>query len=119
MVSSKKALWVVFRPKDPENVDTMREKFLVSYHAFRDMPGLFSKVWWCDSEKGEWGAMYIFDSEDDLQEYIHSDRWMNKIPEKYGYRPEVVAVLDIGAILYKETVTQGHGSWLSEEEGRD
>ncbi len=117
MVSSKKALWVVFRPESPESVDAMREKFLVSYHAFRDMPGLFSKVWWCDSEKGEWGAMYIFNSEEDLQEYLHSDRWLNKVPQKYGYKPEIVSVLDLGPILYKNAVVEGEGSWLSEPKG--
>lgn len=114
MVSEKKALWVVFRPEDPESVDAMREKFLVSYEAFRDMPGLFSKVWWCDPERGEWGAMYIFNSDEDLQEYLRSDRWLSKVPQKYGYRPEIVAVLDPGPILYKKAVVEGEGSWLAE-----
>lgn len=114
MVSEKKALWVLFRPKDPENVEAMREKFLISYEAFRDMPGLYSKVWWSDPERGEWGALYIFRTEKDLQEYLRSDRWQKKIPEKYGYKPEVFAVLDVGAILCKEAVVEGEGSWLSE-----
>ncbi len=117
MVTEKKALWVVFRPKDPENGVAMREKFLGSYQAFRDMPGLFSKVWWCDSERGEWGAMYIFNSDEDLQEYVRSDRWLRKIPERYGYKAEVVAVLDLGPILYKESVVEGEGSWLSKPDG--
>ncbi len=114
MVSKKKALWVVFRPENPGSVDAVREKFLVSYQAFRDMPGLFSKVWWCNSEKGEWGAMYIFNSDEDLQEYLHSDRWLNKVPQKYGYKPEIVAVLDLGAILYKNVVVKGENSWLTD-----
>jgi len=80
------------------------------------MPGLFSKVWWSDPQRGEWGALYIFRTEEDLQEYLRSDRWQKKIPEKYGYKPEVVAVLDVGAILYKEAVMVGEGSWLSEPE---
>lgn len=53
------------------------------------------------------GALYIFRTEEDLQEYLRSDRWQKKIPEKYGYKPEVVAVLDVGAILYKEAVMVG------------
>jgi len=104
MVSEKKALWVAFRPESPESVEAMREKFLVSYQAFRDMPGLFSKAWWSNSETGEWGAMYIF-------------RWLNKIPQKYGYKPEIVSVLDLGPILYKKAVVEGEGSWISEPEG--
>jgi hypothetical protein len=118
MVDEKKALWVVFRPEKPESNEAMREKFLVSYQAFRDMEGLYSKVWWTDPDKGEWGAMYVFRSEEDLQGYLHSDRWQNKIPEKYGYKPQVVAVLDLGPILYKEAVLEGEGSWLSEPEDR-
>lgn len=114
MTSEKKALWVVFRPESPENIPAMREKFLVSYPVFREMPGLFSKVWWCDQEKGEWGAMYIFNSDAELQEYIHSDMWVRKVPEKYGYRPEIVAILDLGPILYKDAVTEGENSWLTE-----
>ena len=117
MVSERKALWVVFRPENPESVVAMREKFLISYQAFRDMPGLFSKVWWCDSEKGEWGAMYIFNSDEDLQEDLHSDRWLNKVPKKYGYKPEIVAILDLGPILYKNAVVEGEGSWLAEPQG--
>jgi hypothetical protein len=117
MVSEKKALWVTFRPESPESVEAMREKFLVSYQAFRDMPGLFSKVWWSNSEKGEWGAMYIFNSEEDLQEYLRSDRWLNKIPQKYGYKPEIVSVLDLGPILYKNAVVEGESSWISEPKG--
>ncbi|HII07477.1 MAG TPA: YdhR family protein [Methanotrichaceae archaeon] len=114
MVSEKKALWVVFRPEKPESVAAMREKFLVSYPAFREMPGLFSKVWWCDSETGEWGAMYIFNSDEELQEYVQSDTWRNKVPEKYGYKPEIVAILDLGCILYKNAVIEGENSWLTE-----
>ncbi|MDF0590191.1 YdhR family protein [Candidatus Methanocrinis natronophilus] len=114
MVIEKRALWVIFRPEDPESTDAMREKFLASYEAFRDMTGLFSKVWWSDPDKGEWGAMYIFNSEEDLRSYLQSERWLKKIPEKYGYKPEVAAVLDLGPILYKQAMTEGEGSWLSE-----
>ena len=53
----------------------------------------------------------------DLQEYLHSDRWLNKVPQKYGYKPEIVSVLDMGPILYKNTVVEGEGSWLSEPKG--
>jgi hypothetical protein len=112
----KKALWVVFRPEKPEDIAFMREKFLGSYPNFKEMGGLFSKVWWSDPEKGEWGAMYVFNSEAELQEYIQSDHWLKKVPERHGYKPEVVAILDLGPILYKEAVTNGENSWLSESE---
>jgi len=114
MASEKKALWVVFRPEKPENIAVMRKRFQESYPVFKDMPGLFSKVWWCNPENGEWGAMYIFNSEAELQEYLQSDHWLKKVPEKHGYKPEIVAILDLGSILYKQVVTDGKNSWLTE-----
>jgi hypothetical protein len=113
LASEKKGLWVVFRPEKPENIVEMRKKFLGSYHVFRDMPGLFSKTWWCNQQKGEWGALYIFDSEADLQVYLQSELWVKKVPEKYGYKPEIIAILDLGPILYKRPITNGEISWLA------
>lgn len=62
--------------------------------------------------------MYIFDSEEDLMADLPSDRWQKKIPEMCGYKPWVVAVLELGTILYKEVAIEGKGSWLSELEAR-
>lgn len=115
MSEEKKALWVVFRPEKNIETDEMRKKFLGSYPHFRDMPSLYSKTWWVDPEKNEWGAMYIFNSQKELDEYVASDRWQNKVPEKYGCKPEIVAVLDIGAILFKESVMAGEASWITRE----
>ena len=112
MPNEKKVLWVVFRPDEKVDVEEMRKKFMGSYPHFRDMDSLYSKTWWVNPEKNEWGAMYIFNSKKELDEYVASDRWRNKVPEKYGCKPEIVAVLDIGAILFKEKVVEGEGSWL-------
>lgn len=109
----KKALWVVFRPKDKISLEKMRKMYLGSYPHFRDMNSLYAKTWWMNKEKNEWGALYIFNSQKELDGYVASDRWQNKVPEKYGCRPEVQAVLDIGAILFKEKITTGEDSWLS------
>jgi hypothetical protein len=111
----KKALWVVFRPKDPVELKKMREMYLGSYPHFKEMSSLYAKTWWVNEEKNEWGAMYIFNSRKELDEYVASDRWQNKVPEKYGCKPEIQAVLDIGAILFKETVQAGEGSWITSE----
>jgi len=113
MNKEKKALWVVFRPNENMDVNEMREKFIGSYPHFRDMTSLYSKTWWVNEEKNEWGAMYIFNSQKELDDYINSDRWKNKVPEKYGCKPEIVAILDIGAILFKEPVLKGEDSWIT------
>lgn len=109
----KKALWVVFRPTEPIDLDKMREMYMGSYPHFKNMDPLFAKTWWVNTEKNEWGAMYIFNSQNDVDEYLASDRWQNKVPEKYGCRPEVQAVLDLGPILFKETLVEGDASWRS------
>lgn len=112
MAEQRKALWVVFRPEEPVDLDRMREMYLGSYPHFAGMESLFAKTWWVNQEKNEWGALYIFNSQKDVDEYLASDRWKNKVPEKYGCRPEVVAVLDIGAVMCKERVVDGEASWL-------
>ncbi len=109
----KKALWVVFRPKNPVELKKMREMYLGSYPHFKEMSSLYAKTWWVNQEKNEWGAMYIFNSQKELDNYIASDRWLNKVPKKYGCKPEIQAVLDIGAILFKEQVISGEDSWLT------
>lgn len=109
----KKALWVVFRPKDKIEKEKMRQMYLGSYPHFKEMTSLYAKTWWVNEEKNEWGAMYIFNSQKEVDDYLASDRWQYKVPEKYGCIPEVVAVLDIGAILFKEPVTAGENSWVT------
>ena len=108
----KKALWVVFRPKDPVDLKKMRDMYMGSYPHFKDMPSLYAKTWWGDEDKNEWGAMYIFNSQKELDAYLATDRWINKIPAKYGCTPEIT-ILDIGALLFKEKVTSGEDSWLT------
>ncbi len=113
MSMEKKALWVVFRPDKTIDVDEMRKKFLGSYPHFKEISSLYSKTWWVDEAKNEWGAMYIFNSLQELEAYVASNRWKIKVPEKYGCKPEVVSILDIGAILFKEPVLKGENSWIT------
>ncbi len=113
MAEEKRALWVVFRPETLPDTAAMREKFMGSYPHFKEMDGLFSKCWWTDPDKGEWGALYIFETEKHLRDYLASERWQKTVPEKYGCKPEVVAILEPGPILCKEAVTEGEGSWLT------
>jgi len=109
----KRALWVVFKPEELKENAEMREKFMGSYPIFKDMPSLVGKFWWLNREKGEWGALYIFNQEKDLQEYLASDLWLNKVPAKYGCKPEAT-VLELGPILCKKLITEGQDSWMAD-----
>jgi len=110
MATDKKAMWVVFKMDKMLSAKELRERFSAAYDIFRDMPGLFSKTWWINQEKKEWGALYVFDSEEDLQAYANSDLWVNKVPAKWGVKPEVT-VLDVGAVLAKQIASESRKSW--------
>jgi hypothetical protein len=113
MATEKKAMFVVFKMNKKLSTDEWRKIFIGGYQTIFDLPGLFFKSWWVNQEKNEWGALYIFDSEKDLRAYITSDLWVNKIPAKYGCKPEVT-ILEPGPIIAKRTITKPELSWMSE-----
>ena len=106
MAEEKKGMWVVFKMDKKLSSAEWRERFSGGY-------AIFSKCWWVDQEKGVWGAFYIFNSEKELQDYVASDFWVNKVPEKFGAVPEVT-IVEPGPILCKEVVTEAENSWLTE-----
>jgi len=63
------------------------------------------KCWWCDQENGEWGALYLFESEQALKEYVSTEVWLKVIPEKYGCTP-TWRMVEPGPVLSKKIVTQ-------------
>ena len=112
MASEKKAAWVVFKMDQKMSTDEWRERFSPAYDIIYNLPGLYSKCYWVNQEREEWGALYVFDSEEDLDSYLTSDLWVNKIPAKFGCKPEVT-ILDPGPIIAKEQVSAAKDSWLT------
>ena len=43
--------------------------------AFAAVPGLASKVWLADRADGIYGGVYTFESEQAVDDYLHSDLW--------------------------------------------
>jgi hypothetical protein len=113
MASEKRALMCVFRPEKLKSTLEMREWFSGSYPRFLEMETLEFKCWWCDQERQEWGALYIFKSEEALNEYINSDVWQKVVPEKYGCLP-TWNIVEPGPILSKKTITEVTDSWISD-----
>lgn len=113
MAIEKKAMLVVFKMDKTMSKTEWRERLSAGYKIFKDMPGIFSKCWWINQEKNEWGSYYVFNSESDLQNYINSDLWVNQIPKRYNTKPEIT-IVDPGPILYKKVVTDAVGSWVTE-----
>jgi len=113
MATEKKAMWAVFKMDKKMSTAEWRERFSGAYQIIFDVPGLFFKSWWCNQDEDEWGALYIFDSEKDLQGYITSDLWVKTVPEKYGCKPEIT-ILEPGPIICKKAVTDAKNSWMTE-----
>jgi hypothetical protein len=104
MGAGKRALMCVFRPAKLKTTLEMQEWFAGSYPRFLEMETVEFKCWWCDQEKGEWGAFYVFESERALNDYVASDIWQKVVPEKYGCVPTWRAV-EPGPVLSKKIVT--------------
>jgi hypothetical protein len=112
MGEEKRALMCVFKPDKLKSTPEMREWFSGSYPRFLAMEDVEFKCWWCDQERQEWGAFYIFKSEKALNEYVHSDIWRKVVPEKYGCTP-TWTVVEPGPIISKKMITEGKNSWVS------
>lgn len=112
MATEKRALMAVFRPDRLKSTAEMRELFTTSYPRFAGMETLEYKCWWCDQENGEWGAIYVFTSEQALRDYVASDVWLRVVPEKYGCVPSW-RVVEPGPILSKKTITEVADSWTA------
>ncbi len=112
MASEKKAAWVVFKMDKEMTTAEWRERFSGAYELMYNLPGIFSKCWWVNQEKGEWGALYVFDSEEKLQLYLTSELWVKIVPEKFGCKPEVT-ILEPGPIISKDQISKAEGSWLT------
>jgi hypothetical protein len=63
--------------------------------------------------KPEWGAFYIFKSQELIEKYLKSKLWVEEIPNRWGIKPEIT-IVDPGPVLSKETITEPEGSWLTE-----
>jgi predicted methyltransferase len=113
MAVEKRALMCVFRPNKLKTTQEMREWFAGSYPRFLEMEPVEFKCWWCDQEKQEWGAFYVFKSEKALKEYIASDVWQKVVPEKYGCVP-TWNIVEVGLIISKKMITAKENSWISD-----
>ena len=111
MDKQKRALLVTFTPDKLPASQDLRQQFSSSYPAFADMQAVEFKCWWIDQPAGQWGAFYVFRSQEELDQYLASERWLKIVPEKYGCTP-TWRVLEAGLVLSKQIITQAQGSWL-------
>ena len=116
MATEKRGFYCVFKPEKLPSTEEMRRLFETSYPVFLDMAPIEFKCWWCNQDRKEWGAFYVFKSEEALSNYVNSDQWTKVVPEKYGCVPKWYA-LEVGAIISKKLITAFEGSWVDEQQG--
>lgn len=113
MAQEKRALLVTFEPDGLQDTSELRELFATSYDRFFNMEAVEFKCWWVDQDQGQWGAFYVFRSEQEVRDYLASDTWLKVVPKKYGCVPKA-QVLETGTIISKKIIGEHQGSWLSD-----
>ena len=114
MATEKIGFYCVFKPEKLPSTKEMRKLFQTSYPVFLNMSPIEFKCWWCDQDRKEWGAFYVFKSEEALRKYVESDQWTKVVPKKYGCVPKWYA-LEVGAIISKKLITTFEGSCVDEQ----
>jgi heme-degrading monooxygenase HmoA len=68
------ALFVNFSVPDkaPEEVTELFEPLVPS---FGNLPGNLAKIWLADTTAGRYGALYLWQSSEDMEAYLASDLW--------------------------------------------
>jgi hypothetical protein len=89
-------LWLV-RFKSSLAPDEVERRYKERLPEYRAVPGLLQKYYLHDSSSGEWGGLYLWDSQESLDAYLASDL-RRSIAETYQLvgtpRAEVVSVID-------------------------
>jgi hypothetical protein len=81
-------VFVTFRYKDNFDEQTVRKISETARVRFEGMPGLRSKAFTLNSEKGEATNFYVWDSEDAAKAFFN-DALIERVAGLYGVRPSV------------------------------
>jgi heme-degrading monooxygenase HmoA len=77
--------------------DELQRRYKERLPQFRALPGLLQKYYLHDPSSDEWGGLYLWDSQESLDEFMESDL-RKSIPETYQIvgtpRIETVTVID-------------------------
>lgn len=77
--------------------EELRRRYYERMPEFRQLPGLVQKHYVHDQASGEWGGVYMWDSEEAVQDYLASDL-RQTIPSVYEVegapRVEMLSVVD-------------------------
>ena len=73
---------VVVKFRSRLSVDEVDRRFRERMPKFRELPGLIQKYYFHDDATGEWGGIYVWDSQESVERYMASDL-RQSIPAAY------------------------------------
>jgi hypothetical protein len=97
-------LKIAFTLKDQPPDQELRKMLAQLVEVYKRVPGLKQKYFVADPKTGEAGGIYIFESQEALEEYLKSDVWKNIMLPIIKGEPKIEmfvisAALDAGVLL--------------------
>ena len=96
--SAHPAVLLIVRFKSSLSPDELERRYKERFPKFRALPGLLQKYYLRDASTGEWGGLYLWDSQASLDEFLASDL-RKSIAETYEFteapRIETPTVIDV------------------------
>jgi hypothetical protein len=89
---------LIVRFKSSLTPEELERRYKERFPEYRALPGLIQKYYLHDASTDEWGGLYLWDSQDSLDEFMASDL-RETIAETYQFvgspRIETPAVVDV------------------------
>jgi heme-degrading monooxygenase HmoA len=95
--NARPGVLLIVRFKSSLSADELKRRYKERLPKFRALPGLLQKHYLHDPVSGEWAGLYLWDSQESLDEFMASDL-RKTIPETYQFagtpRIETLNVID-------------------------
>ena len=97
-------LKVAFMMKNQVPEEEQKKGLEQVVNIFKQVPGLKQKYFIADPRTGEAGGIYIFESQEALDNYLQSDVWRNVVLANVKEEPRietfvVIAATDVGVLI--------------------